>query len=37
MQLTSPLRPQERAQILDILRGFALIGICIANAGYFSL
>jgi uncharacterized protein len=28
---------QERAQILDILRGFALLGICIANAGYFSL
>jgi uncharacterized protein len=37
MQLTTPVQQQERAQILDILRGFALLGICIANAGYFSL
>lgn len=28
---------KERAAILDILRGFALLGICLANAGYFSL
>ena len=37
MQLTKPVDQKERAQILDILRGFALLGICLANAGYFSL
>ena len=34
---TSPLQTNERATILDALRGFALLGICMANAGYFSL
>ncbi len=37
MQLPGPVEQKERAAILDILRGFALLGICIANAGYFSL
>lgn len=32
-----PTIQKERADILDILRAFALLGICIANAGYFSL
>lgn len=34
---TLPIHPNERADILDVLRGFALLGICLANAGYFSL
>jgi len=33
----SPAPINERADILDVLRGFALLGICLANAGYFSL
>jgi uncharacterized protein len=37
MQHTAPLQHEERADILDILRAFALLGICMANAGYFSL
>lgn len=32
-----PLADDSRAGILDALRGFALLGICIANAGYFSM
>ena len=34
---TLPVLTTQRADILDILRGFALLGICVANAGYFSL
>ncbi|MFT3675204.1 MAG: DUF418 domain-containing protein [Chitinophagaceae bacterium] len=37
MQHTAPLQHEERADILDILRAFALLGICMANAAYFSL
>lgn len=37
MPQASPLQQEERADILDILRAFALLGICMANAGYFSL
>jgi uncharacterized protein len=37
MQIITPIQPKERAEVLDVLRGFALLGICIANAGYFSL
>ncbi len=37
MQLIKTVQQTDRAAILDILRGFALLGICIANAGYFSL
>lgn len=37
MPQASPLQHEERADILDILRAFALLGICMANAGYFSL
>jgi uncharacterized protein len=32
-----PIHTNQRADILDVLRGFALSGICLANAGYFSL
>lgn len=32
-----PVQTLARADILDILRGFSLLGICIANAGYFSM
>ena len=34
---TLSVHTNQRADILDILRGFALLGICVANAGYFSL
>ncbi len=34
---TLPIHTNQRADILDILRGFALLGICLANAGVFSL
>ena len=33
----SPVKPSERYVILDALRGFALIGICLANYPEFSL
>lgn len=33
----SPVRPTERYIILDALRGFALLGICMANFPEFSL
>ncbi len=33
----SPVRPSERYIILDALRGFALLGICMANFPEFSL
>jgi uncharacterized protein len=33
----SPLQQNDRADILDILRGIALLGICIANYPMFSL
>lgn len=33
----SPQLPNERADILDITRGFALLGICLANYFYSSL
>ncbi|HEY0092063.1 MAG TPA: DUF418 domain-containing protein, partial [Flavobacterium sp.] len=32
-----PIETGQRSDILDILRGFALLGICIANSGYFSM
>ncbi|MEO6347600.1 MAG: hypothetical protein ABIO60_06785 [Aquaticitalea sp.] len=34
---TSPISLSERADILDILRGIALLGICLANYPDFSL
>lgn len=37
MPKATPLLQEERADILDILRAFALLGICMANAAYFSL
>lgn len=33
----SPVKPSERYIILDALRGFALLGICLANYPEFSL
>lgn len=36
MKLQTPVQPLERAQVLDALRGFALLGICIANSAVFS-
>jgi uncharacterized protein len=30
-----PVRPQERIQLVDVLRGFALLGILVANWSYF--
>ncbi|HEX2532918.1 MAG TPA: DUF418 domain-containing protein [Chitinophagaceae bacterium] len=33
----NPVQQGQRAAVLDVLRGFALLGICLANAGYFSL
>ena len=33
----SPVRASERFAILDVLRGFALLGICMANFPEFSL
>ncbi len=33
----SPIQQQERSDILDILRGFALLGIFIANCGVFTM
>ena len=35
--LTAPVQPGERADVLDALRGFALLGICLANVAVFSL
>ncbi|PVD51383.1 hypothetical protein DC498_14675 [Terrimonas sp.] len=32
-----PVADNARSGVLDVLRGFALLGICIANAGYFSM
>jgi uncharacterized protein len=32
-----PISPDERSDILDVLRSFALMGICIANYAVFSL
>ncbi|MFQ5777076.1 MAG: DUF418 domain-containing protein [Terriglobia bacterium] len=32
-----PIRPKERIEVLDILRGFALFGVLAANMLYFSL
>ena len=37
MLQTTPILPGERAAILDILRGFALLGIFLANSAVFSL
>jgi uncharacterized protein len=41
MQLTTPIQKQERAQILDVLRGLALFGILLVNiyglSGYLTL
>ena len=33
----SPVKPKERHIVLDALRGFALLGICLANYPEFSL
>ena len=32
-----PIEEGKRAPVLDALRGFALLGICLANSGYFSM
>ncbi len=37
MEKSLPVMPENRAGVLDALRGFALLGICLANAGYFSM
>ena len=37
MQKNAPVRSSERHLILDLLRGFALLGICLANYPEFSL
>ncbi|MEN8193882.1 MAG: DUF418 domain-containing protein [Bacteroidota bacterium] len=36
MKIFTPTEPQERIEILDILRGFALLGIIFNNMLYFS-
>ena len=33
---STPILSSERADILDILRGFAVLGICISNSVVFS-
>src|SRR4051812_32604077 len=35
--ITTPPPPGQRSEILDVLRGIALLGICIANYPMFSL
>lgn len=37
MEHISPIQPRERFMILDVLRGIALLGICLANFPEFSL
>lgn len=37
MERISPIQPRERFIILDVLRGIALLGICLANFPEFSL
>lgn len=37
MERISPVQPKERFIILDVLRGIALLGICLANFPEFSL
>lgn len=37
MEHISPIQPRERFIILDVLRGIALLGICLANFPEFSL
>lgn len=37
MLQTAPVQPAEREKIMDILRGFALLGIFIANLSFLSL
>ena len=32
-----PVAPKERIALLDILRGFSLVGILVANLGFLSL
>jgi uncharacterized protein len=36
MTTNKPIEPKQRIQILDILRGFAILGIIFNNMGYFS-
>lgn len=36
MQSTLPVQPSERSDILDVLRGFALLGIILANSSNFT-
>ena len=33
----SPIVQQDRANILDVLRGIALLGICLANYPFFAM
>ena len=34
--IDGPVQPQERIEVLDVIRGFALLGILIVNMAYFS-
>lgn len=36
MTINQPIEPTQRIEILDILRGFALLGIIFMNMGFFS-
>ncbi|MDP5273709.1 DUF418 domain-containing protein [Chengkuizengella axinellae] len=35
LEIKQPIQPQERITILDVLRGFAILGILISNMPYF--
>jgi uncharacterized protein len=36
LPIAEPVQPQERIEVLDVIRGFALLGILIANMAIFS-
>lgn len=36
LSATGPVQPGERVEVLDVIRGFALLGILIANMAFFS-
>ncbi len=36
LSVARPVQPQERIEVLDVIRGFALLGILIANMALFS-